>query len=104
MSSECEYTAISYVAQEGLSSQPDGVFDCHYLSCTAVFRYDKDRGGLQLVEGVKRCDEVKATIAELRRQLAGADIFQIKPKDRDELDIRLMDLENEANDMGIERY
>lgn len=100
MKPECEYPDINFLAR----AQPGEVFYCSYPGCTAAFSYRGGHEGLQQVEGVKRCDEVNATIAELRRILYSADIFIINPEERDKLRFHLWNLENEANDMGVEVY
>lgn len=98
MTRKCERVAIIALAQEDIFSyQPDGLFHCPTWGCTAVFSYSKERG-LQLVEGVKRCDEVNAEIATLGRILDERNPFKIKPEDKLAFVFRLRTLSNEASD------
>ena len=103
MTRECERAAIIALTQEDISSYlSDGLFYCPTSGCTAVFSYSKERG-LQLVEGVKRCDEVNAEIATLRRMLDERNPFRIKPENKLALEFRFRDLSNEASDEGFDK-
>lgn len=87
-------------AQQLLFSGRPGRLFCGNPNCTAVFEIKEE--GLRLIEGDCRCDFVLEKIKDIRLILERLD--GLSALKREDLSLRLRDLENEVGDFDLGAY